>query len=251
MTKPTVLQICRTLGLFLAIMLPAAANASDAPLIGDAHISNAHPNTNFGGVSNLHVGSGNWALLQFDLQPALPVGTSAGQIARANLVVYANRVNNAGAVDIQAATSSWSEFGVTFSSAPTVGAVFATIPIGQAGRFISVDVTTLVQSWVTTPASNQGIALSASSTAPTTFVLFDSKENEETGHQPRLEIVLAGPVGATGPQGPIGLTGATGATGTTGATGPQGLTGLTGATGATDIQGAPGTVRQYIANAAA
>src|SRR5947207_7033328 len=184
MTKSTVLHVCRTLGLFLAIILPVAANASDAMLIGDTHISSTHPNTNFGGVSNLHVGNGNQALLQFDLQPALPAGTSAGQIVRANLVMYANRVNNAGAVDIQAITNSWSEFAVTFSSAPTVGAVSATIPIGQAGRFISVDVTTLAQSWVTTPASNQGISLSASSTAPTTFVLFDSKENEETGHQP-------------------------------------------------------------------
>ena len=246
MIKRLMRQLCHIVGLLLAIILPGAASASDALLIGDTHINSAHPNTNFGGVSNLHVGNGSQALLKFDLQPALPAGTTANQIVQANLVVYVNRVDNAGAVDIQAVTSSWNEFAVTFSSAPSVGPVSATIPIGQAGRFISIDVTVLVQSWVTTPASNQGISLSPSSTAPTTFVLFDSKENEETGHQPRLEVILAGPVGATGLPGPVGLTGATGAAGATGAQGPIGLTGATGPQG---LQGPPATFKGIWNNA--
>src|SRR5437879_4973018 len=105
----------RLMGVFalvLSIFVPCRAAASDATLVGDAHISSSHPATNFGNVSNLHVGNSYQSLLQFDLQPALPAGTTADQIAQASLVLYVNRVNQAGAIDLQPVTSSWSESSV-------------------------------------------------------------------------------------------------------------------------------------------
>ena len=116
----------------------------------------------------------------------------------------------------------------------------------QAGQFVSVDVTAQVKAWLDTPASNHGLALASSAAN----VLFDSKENDETGHAARLDVTLvnqgpqgiqgvpgvAGVAGATGPIGPIGLQGLQGIQGLVG---PAGPTGATGAIGATGPQGPP------------
>jgi hypothetical protein len=220
-------------GLFLTILLAFTARATDAPLLSDAHISSAHPSTNFGSLTNLAVGNGNTALIQFNLG-SLPAGTTSGEIAAATLRLYVNRVNTAGALDLKPVTSAWNELSVTFSSAPSFGAVVGSpIAVTQADTVILVDVTSLVQGWVTTPSSNNGIALTASASAASTFVLLDSKENQETSRPPALDITLfgpQGPQGAVGPQGPQGATGATG---------PQGSAGPVGPTGAAGPQGPP------------
>ncbi|MGA9144357.1 MAG: DNRLRE domain-containing protein, partial [Candidatus Acidiferrales bacterium] len=199
----------KALGLLLSILLAFTARATDAPLLSDAHISSAHPGTNFGSLTNLAVGNGNAALMQFNLA-SLPAGTTSGDIAAATLRLYVNRVNTAGALDLKPVTSAWSEFAVTFSSAPSLGAVTGSpIAVAQADTVVLVDVTALVQGWVATPASNHGISLSASASAPSTFVLLDSKENQETSRAPALDITLfgpQGPQGSIGPQGPQGLT---------------------------------------------
>jgi Collagen triple helix repeat (20 copies) len=227
-------------GLFLTILLAFTARATDAPLLSDAHISSAHPSTNFGSLTNLAVGNGNTALIQFNLG-SLPAGTTSGEIAAATLRLYVNRVNTAGALDLKPVTSAWNELSVTFSSPPSFGAVIGSpIAVTQADTVILVDVTSLVQGWVTTPSSNNGIALTASASAASTFVLLDSKENQETSRPPALDITLFGPQGAVGLQGPQGATGATGVQGPVGAVGPQGPIGVTGATGATGAVGATG-----------
>jgi hypothetical protein len=59
-------------GLFLTILLALTARATDAPLLSDAHISSAHPSTNFGSLTNLAVGNGNTALIQFNLGRSPP-----------------------------------------------------------------------------------------------------------------------------------------------------------------------------------
>jgi len=75
-------------------------------------------------------------------------------------------------------------------------------------------VTAQVKSWLN-GAANDGIALTTSSAD----VVFDSKENDETGHAPYLDITLISQ-GAQGPQGPSGSA-ATVSVGTT-ATGAPG-----------------------------
>jgi hypothetical protein len=101
-----------------------------------------------------------------------------------------------------------------------------------------VDVTAMVQGWISLPATNNGLALSAG----TAMVQFDSKENDLTAHAPTLDVELvdAGPAGATGATGAIGPQGIPGATGAAGAIGPQGPAGATGATGPAGSTGAPG-----------
>jgi Phage Tail Collar Domain/Collagen triple helix repeat (20 copies) len=222
----------------LAVLAMGTAHATDATVVGDAYVNSAHPSTNYGGLSNLYVGNSGTTLIQFDLS-SLPPGTTASQIGMATLKLYVNRINTLGLVTVQPVTSAWSESAVTYATIPSLGSSIASFTPGNAQQFIVVDVTALVQNWITAPSSDFGVALSSS----TADVVFDSKENDETSHVAHLDITVVsqGPTGATGPQGsvgPAGVTGPQGSVGPAGVTGPQGPVGPTGATGATGTIGA-------------
>jgi hypothetical protein len=226
---------------------------AEVRLVADAHVNSAMPTVNSGSISNLNVGGGYTALLQFDLS-MLPSGTTSAQVSRAVLRLYVNRMTAPGAISLAPVTAAWGEYSVTFASQPTVGSVAASFTTSQPQSFIAVDVTALVQGWISNPNTNNGLQL----TSATAAVQFDSKENDETAHAATLDVELvdAGPAGATGAagtagsnglQGPIGLTGpagpagVAGAAGVTGLAGPQGVPGATGATGPAGPQGLAGT----------
>ena len=231
------------------------ASALDVTLSGDASVNSAHAGVNYGTLSNLYVGNGNTTFLQFDLT-TLPAATTATQISRATLTVFVNRVNAAGTVTVSPVNAAWGEYSVTAAGAPAMGSSIGSIPVSIAGQFLSVDVTAQVQAWLNAPASNNGLAL----TSAAANALFDSKENDETGHAARLDITLvnqgpqgiqgipgvAGPAGAVGPQG---LIGPQGIPGTPGAIGPAGPTGATGPAGVTGPQGPPVNFRGTWVNA--
>lgn len=225
-----------------------AANGAQPLLVADTHVNSSLPTVNSGTISNLNVGGGFTALLQFDLS-LLPSGTTAAKVSRAILRLYCNRVTTPGLVNLSPINAAWGEYSVTYATEPAMGSATGIFTASQAGAFIAIDVTTLVQGWISNPASNNGIALSAG----TAFVQFDSKENDQTAHAPTLEVELvdagpAGATGATGATGPIGLTGVQGPQGPIGATGQQGpigltgSTGLAGATGSAGPQGLPGSI---------
>lgn len=214
---------------WLLAALPAVA--VEATLVADAHVNTAQPQVNSGTISNLNVGGGYTALVQFDLS-SLPAGTTAAQISKAVLRLYCNRVDTAGAVSLEPVNRAWGEYSVTYATLPTLGSVAATAQVSQAGQYVTVDVTSLVQGWVTAPATNNGLALTSS----TAVVEFDSKENDLTGHAAELDVTLTS-TGAAGPAGPQGLQGATGAVGPQG---PQGIEGPAGPAGAQGLQGLAG-----------
>lgn len=240
------MKLC-SLGRLVAVSVSAfwtcsAAHATDVILTGDAHVSMTRSTTNFGPLANLYVGNGNTALLQFDLS-ALPAGLTASQISRASLTVFVNRVNSGGTVSLSPVTSAWSESAVTYATIPTIGAPVNGFTAAIAGQYVTLDVTSLVQGWVTAPATNFGLAL----TSTVANVLLDSKENDETGHAASLDITITS-MGAQGPQGIQGLTGAQGIQGipgAAGATGAQGLQGPVGPTGATGTAGTIGAVTNW------
>ena len=205
------------------------ASALEVTLSGDAHVNATHASINYGTLSNLYVGNGNTAFLQFDLT-TLPSGTASSQVSRATLTVFVNRVNVAGSVTVAPVTAAWGEYSVTATAAPSVGGSIANFPVTISGQFISVDVTAQVQAWVNSPGSNNGLALSSGAAN----ALFDSKENDETGHSARLDVTLVsqGPQGVAGVQGPVGSTGAAGVPGPVGPTGPIGPVGPAGVAGA-------------------
>jgi hypothetical protein len=221
----------------LAVLPVGAAYATEGVVVGDAYVNSAHPAINYGGLSNLYVNSNGTALIQFDLS-ALPAGTTASQIGSATLKLYVNRVNTSGTVNVAPVTSLWSESAVTYNTLPSLGSAVASFTPAVAQQYIVIDITSLVQEWVATPSSNFGVALSTTSGD----VVFDSKENDETGHAAHLDITVVsqGPTGATGPAGPAGADGAIGPQGPIGPAGPVGPAGPTGATGTTGPTGLAG-----------
>jgi len=250
-----VLRFRESFGAAVMLLLVTGVCASgslwgqQATLVADAHVSSAQPAVNSGELSNLNVGNGYTALVQFDLS-TLPAGTAASQVSRATLRLYCNRADAPGSVQAQMVDGPWTESAVTYATLPQLGPVVQTAQVAGAGEFVTFDVTSAVQGWVGAPGTNFGLALIASTGAA---VQFDSKENDQTAHAPQLDIALVGngtpgpqgvagaqgitgeagaqgPVGAVGAQGPIGLS-------VQGTAGPQGAAGLTGAQGAQGLQG--------------
>ncbi len=222
--------VIRLAVLGFSILSSALAHA-ELPVAADAHVTSSRPSVNFGSLSNLNVGNGSTALIQFDLS-SLPAGLQPSQVGHATATLFVNRVNTPGVVNMAPVTSSWSEFGVTYSTLPSLGATSASFTASAAGQFVTLDITSLVQGWITSPASNFGIALTSSAAN----IQLDSKENDQTGHTPGVVVIIivpgpAGPQGATGPQGPQGVPGPQGIPGVIGATGPAGPVGPAGATG--------------------
>lgn len=218
------------------------ARAVEATLTADAHVNSALPDVNSGAISNLNVGGGYTTLLQFDLS-VLPSGTTAAQVSHAVLRLYCNRVDAPGQINLRLAKAAWGEYSVTYATLPLLADATQSFSVSEAGSYLAIDVTSLVQGWITAPATNDGLAL----TADTAKVQFDSKENDLTGHAATLEITLvsAGPKGDPGPAGATGATGPAGpqgAMGVAGPAGPKGDTGASGPVGATGMQGPQGTV---------
>ena len=169
------------------VSVVVCAEGQQATLVGDAHVSSAQPTVNAGSLSNLNVGGGYTALVQFDLG-TLPAGTTAAQISRATLRVFCNRADAPGAVQVQAVGGAWTESAVTYATLPPLGATVQTAQVSMAGQFVAFDVTQAVQAWVSGAATNNGLALVG---ATGTVVQFDSKESDQTSHEPVLEIALA------------------------------------------------------------
>jgi len=182
----------------------------------------------------------------------------AADVVKATLKLYLSPLTQpSGQIDIYPISGAWTESTLNPSSPPTLAATaFVTgIPVGGANSFLVVDATQLVKDWLNgtnDPADggidNQGIALVPHTS--TTYVVFDSKENFITSHEPRLEIVLAnsGPQGPQGPQGPKGDSGPAGPQGPQGAQGNAGAQGPMGNPGATGSQGPPGTGAPSVPN---
>lgn len=179
------LSLARRLALVLTLLFAATAYATDLPLLGDAHVNAVRTNTNYGTSSNVYVGNGNTTYLQFDTT-ALPAGTTPSQVTKATLLVFVNRVNTAGTVNVNLLSSAFVEGTVTYATRPASGAAVASFTPAAAGAYVAVDVTSAVQGWVAGTTPNYGLALSSASAD----VLFDAKENDQTAHPARLDVTL-------------------------------------------------------------
>ena len=213
---------------------------ADPTLTGDTYISTARPANPFGLATTLSVAAGNTTYLQFNLPLGLPAGTLGTDVAKATLKLYANSVVAGGTMTLRQLPSLWNEGTMTNDTALVLGTQVGSkaIVLADQGKWVVIDVTALVQTWLTTPVTNPS-SLALVSTLGLN-VVFDSKENVITSHEPVLEINLRGPVGARGATGATGATGVRGATGSTGAVGATGVRGATGTTGANGTNGATG-----------
>lgn len=85
------------------LAVTGSAYGTQVALTGGCKRAHGTPGTNFGTLSNLYMGNGNAAFLHFDLS-MLPAGITAGEISRATLTGFVNRMNSSGAVNYPAAS---------------------------------------------------------------------------------------------------------------------------------------------------
>jgi hypothetical protein len=174
--------------LLAALCFVARVHAQVTPL-GDTYTNSADPTTNYGAQKTLDVDAAKEiTYIEFNLA-SVPAGAS---ISQATLKLYVNTVVTAGAFELYAVNGTWTESALTYDLAPALGSVIdASVPITTADKnqYILIPMTSTVQGWLNTPATNNGIALVAIGTFNATF---DSKETATTSHPPELDIVFAG-----------------------------------------------------------
>lgn len=174
-------------------------------LKGDTYVSTGNPGTNFGSATLMNIGAGNSGLLQFDFSPAvskLLTGvtptTVSPIIGKATLTIFVNKAPSAGTLSAAPLLGAWSEAVVTSATLPSVGSVVAAAPVVAGGAFVTLDVTPMVQGWLSSnndPTSpnfvgggNFGIYL----TSPDGGVfILDTKEGTTTSHAATLDIDVA------------------------------------------------------------
>jgi hypothetical protein len=180
---------------------------AQAPPSGDTFVSANKASTNYGFNSSLVVqasGGGN-TLVQFNLS-SLPNGVTASQLNKATLRLFVSGLTDSGTSDVYLINGAWNENTVTYSNAPPLGTLVksaASVPASAKENFVEVDITSALETWLTTPSQNYDIAL-VPSPLSSISASFNSKEATDTAHEPQLIYSFNGPVGPQGPAGPAG-----------------------------------------------
>jgi len=153
----------------------------------DSYVNTNSDTTNYGANASMVVdisGGGlgsQHALLQFDLS-SMPANAT---ISSATLTVNATANGGAANLNVYQLNEAWTENQVTWKQRVTgtnwstqggtiTGGVQANLNTGLTGLH-SWDITTLVQSWYTTPANNNGLMIASPDTGGTT-VTYESNE---------------------------------------------------------------------------
>src|SRR2546421_7429049 len=114
-----------TIGLLAALMLVAQFAAAQIPATDDSYTASSSASGNFGNQSMLNViGSGVNSYIRFDLT-ALPAGLTSSNVSKATMRLNINGVTTSGTFDVYLVTGSWTEGGLSFNNAPTLGAKVA------------------------------------------------------------------------------------------------------------------------------
>jgi hypothetical protein len=191
--------------LFAVSFAVPRAGAVEALLLQDTYVDNGTtggkppPNgSNYGSGIDLRVFKGNGRIgrtfLKFSLA-TVPPGTLASDVSQARLRFWVNSNSTVpGAITLSPVTAAWDEYVLTnnLTSNLSFGTPKLTdLPVTSVNNFISVDVTAWVKAWLSGSLANEGIEIEASATASTLNLAFDSKESNQTSHEPRLEISLS------------------------------------------------------------
>jgi hypothetical protein len=242
---------------FAVLFATSHAEAVEALLLQDTYVDNgtsgAKPppnNSNYGAGMDLRVFKGNGRIgrtfLKFSIA-TLPTGTTASDVSNARLRFWLNGNSTAvGSITLNPVTSAWDEFtlkDVTSGSVTFGLPKVSDLPINSINNFVSIDVTDWVKAWLAGTLVNEGIEVEASAATTLLNLAFDSKESNQTSHEPRLEVSLSrtGPAGPQGVPGVPGISGPPGLPGATGSTGPVGPAGSQGSQGPQGIAGPAGT----------
>ncbi len=146
---------------------PVASFADEALVDADTYTDSGAATSNFGAQTTIkispQVGHVKRGLVRFDLT-TLPAGTTAGNIDKALIVLFAGSLTTDGTLDVCRVTSAWTETGtgsVTHNTFPsfTDCAPLSLTAAADKNQFVVIDAKTLVEGWLAAPASNNGIAL--------------------------------------------------------------------------------------------
>jgi hypothetical protein len=238
----------------LATLITARSTlAVEGLLLQDTYVDNGTtggkppPNgSNYGAGIDLPIFKGNGrfgrAFVKFSLA-TLPPGTLAADASDARVRFWVNSNSTiAGGITLNPVTMAWDEYTLkhTSTGALSFGSPkLAELPVSSVNNFVSIDVTNWVKAWIDGTLVNEGIEIEPSVATSTLNLAFDSKESNQTSHEPRLEISLHR-IGPAGPQGSPGTPGATGASGPPGPAGSMGPVGPAGSPGPQGPQGAAG-----------
>lgn len=237
----------------LALASLSTLALAQAPPAADTFSFSLTPNRNYGNFPVLAVQQGATSYIRFDLS-GVPVGAT---VNKATLRLYADEVEAGGAsFDVYQLNTPWSENTLTAASAPVSGASATggkpvTLTSANTNHFVLVDITTVVQEWLSGAAVNDGLALAT--TSGNGAISFDSKESALTSHEPELDLVYNTTPGSQGPQGiqgPAGAQGAQGPPGLPGPQGPQGVAGLSGVNQVLNVNSVPNGFEQVTVVAA-
>lgn len=169
----------------LAFPISAAAEFSDAVLSGDTHTRSASATSNFGGTTQVLVRNTvdlRYGFVKFDITPFIGKVITKGRFKIKPQVVTA-----AGTLSLSNMDSGWSEFSLTYNNTPGIQSPGASLPIasGDANKILEADVTTIVQGWVASPSTNNGLALVPSSGLDVTLY---SKESNNVAAELEIEF---------------------------------------------------------------
>jgi hypothetical protein len=203
----------KSLPILLLASLPLLSQ--DLRLMSDTSTRASMPDTPLGSLPQLAVDATSTTYLQFDTFQIANTQRPEDLIS-ATLRLYINRLSTPGAISVAAYCRPVQEDWLTHNNRqlPLCSPLLSTLPVTSAQNYLDIDVTERVRN-----ALNIGTALSLlitpSQSAPSTSVLFDSKESTTTSHSPQLmlnfkPLLLVGPTGPRGPTGPIGPQGPTG-----------------------------------------
>ena len=176
---------------------PALSDSGTATLypVGDAQVSALYLNTPLGAKTQVTVHAGNSSVVgrgefQFNL-PSLPAGATITS-ANFSAYYYANEgtAPNGSTYEIHPNTAPWTESGVTWTNKPAFGPTSATATVPASYGWMKWDITTLAQSWLSTPATNYGFVVMDDDEdgGVDRYARFRSKEFTGTAFDPKLEI---------------------------------------------------------------
>ncbi len=176
----------------LLSLASVSAHALTVPVSQDATTTSINTITlGTGKGTTLSVNAKQSALVRFNVGDltVVPASITPSNIKSATLRLYVSSIKP-GDLTVHAITSDWTEKPSTLPAAiPTISpTVLATIPsVSVLGKhFITVDVTAQVKAWLTTPATDFGLAIQTATA--TAKVFLGSKEGPGLGESATLDI---------------------------------------------------------------
>ena len=148
--------------LALGLAAVPCARADTLNVAADAQTSSAQPTTKFGLLPAMAVRQGpSGAILKsyarFDLS-ALPADAA---VQKAVLRLWVLAAATPGTIEVLPIVDPWEEGTITAAVSPYLGAPITSFAVdsGQTLHFINVDITSLVQDWISGAVDNHGLAL--------------------------------------------------------------------------------------------